>query len=486
MPTTSKPQVALDLPVRLDPSIRNQAQRVHAALREAIVEGRLAPGTKMPSSRALADQLGIGRNAVVAAYEHLVSDGLAEAQHGAGTYVAARLPLPVPDESVPDGSVPGEAVQEGASPATDVGPPPRGPFALGRTHADDTLLRRLGSHVRRRVTLADVADLDYGDPRGSRHLREQIARYLAVSRGVRCDPSCILVVTGTQHGLRLCLDALLDPGAPVWIEDPGYTAAQHTLRAAGVTLVPVPVDGQGLDAAAGQALRPDAKAVYVTPSHQFPTGVTMTMERRVALLDWAQASGAWIFEDDYDSEFRYAGPPLTALAGIGPERVIYIGTFAKLLFPGLRLAYLVAPPGIVDRLAAARAALDRFPSPFMQDAVADLMADGTVSAHLKRVRTRYGKARDMVARTLAEEAGDALRVVSPPQGLHMAAYLPAGAGPEDAVAIRAAANVQARLFSEARLGPDGPEAIVLGFSGHGFEELRDAATRLGQAARLVR
>jgi GntR family transcriptional regulator/MocR family aminotransferase len=446
----------LDFPIHLDRSIRNHGQQVHAALRSAIIDGLLRPETKLPSSRALAEQLGIRRNAIVAAYEHLFSDGLIEARHGAGTYVAAQLP----------------ARPAATSPAPfRIAQPKRRAFALGHTHADAALLGRLASNVRRRIATASGDELGYGDPRGSEHLRTQIAQHLAANRGIRCDPSCVVIVSGTQHGIRLCVDALLSPGDAIWMEDPGYYAARHTLEAVGMRLVPVPVDASGIVVASGLRSSPAAKAAYVTPSHQFPTGVTMSMARRVALLDWARASKAWILEDDYDSEFRFAGPPLTALAGLGGERVIYIGTFTKTLFAGLRLAYLVLPPAVVERVVRARAAHDRFPPRFMQDAVADLISDGVLAAHVRRMRSRYREARDALATTLEHAAGGALRLAVPTQGLHMLAYLPDGISKDTALGIRAAADVETQLLSEMRI------------NGHGIKELTAAAQRLGRAAK---
>lgn len=459
---------ALDLPVTLDPAVGTVSDQVRSALRTAIVDGLMAPGMRLPSSRVLAEQLQVRRNAVVAAYEHLLSDGLVEARHGSGTFVAAALPLPPPGIAV-------------SGPATWVSP--RRPFELGHAYADPRLLGQLGNALRRRIMSAGPDDLGYGDPRGSYHLRRQIARYLATARGIRCDPGCIVVVSGTQHGIRLCLDALLTKGDEIWMEDPGYHAAQRTIGATGMTMVPVPVDDEGIQVAAGLERAPRAKAAYVTPSHQFPTGVTMSMGRRVALLDWARSSDAWILEDDYDSEFRYAGPPLTALAGIGAERVIYIGTFTKILFAGLRVAYLVLPPELVERVIAARAAIDRFPSGFMLDAIADLMAEGMLAAHLRRMRPRYREARDVVADVLTKVAGDVLDVVVPTQGLHLVAYLPPDAPNAVAVQIRETAGVATRLVSESRISPGGSEGFILGYSGHGLDELRKAAASLGTAAR---
>lgn len=460
----------LELPIELDSGYRNQSGQVHAALRSAIVEGRLESGAKLPSSRSLAGQLGVARNAVVAAYEHLVCDGLAEARHGSGTYVTRHLPA---------------QASRAEPPEIGITPRQRRPFALGHTLVEPSLLRRLATRLRDHVVTAAPAELGYADPRGSEHLRTQIAEHLAAHRGVRCDPGCVVVVSGIQHGLRLCVDALLTPGDAIWMEEPGYYATQTTLRAAGMKLVPVPVDEEGLDVAAGLSGRVKARAAYVTPSHQFPTGVTMSMRRRLALIEWARANESWIIEDDYDSEFRFEGPPLTALAGVGAERVIYMGTFSKTLFAGLRLAYLVLPPSIVERVTEKRAMLDRFPPTFTQDAVADLMADGTIVAHIRRVRVRYREARDVVIETLSSAAGDVLQLAGPAHGLHLVARLPEGLPEGTASQIRARAGIDARLLSEARLIPSGADGFILGYSGHDLDELRKACHRLGETAREV-
>jgi GntR family transcriptional regulator/MocR family aminotransferase len=468
--TTSKRRRddVLALPIRLDRALRNQPQQVHSALRTAIVDGLLAPGLRLPSTRGLAEQLGVRRNAIVAAYEQLLSDGLAEARHGAGTFIAAQLPAPPLAAPIAE---------------LEIQTTPRRPFGLGFTLVDAILLKRLAGASRRRIALATADELGYGDPRGSVHLRTEVAQYLAANRGIRCDPSCILIVSGTQHAIRLCVEALLTPGDPVWFEDPGYYASRNTLRAAGMT--PVPIDAEGMVVTAGEKAMAGAKAAYVTPSHQFPTGVTMSMARRVALLNWARSASAYIFEDDYDSEFRYAGPPLTALAGIGGERVIYIGTFTKTLFAGLRLAYLVLPPALVARVVAARASHDRFPPRFMQDAVADLMADGVIPAHMRRMRVRYRQARDAVAEALEQTAKGTLLLAAPPQGLHLLATLPPGAPKDAATVIRAHAGIECKLLSDARIVQRGPDGFILGFSGFATGDLVDAARRLGLAARAV-
>jgi GntR family transcriptional regulator / MocR family aminotransferase len=465
-PTSSTDLGDGDLSIRLDVAIRSQSSRIHAAIRSSIVDGVLRPGLKLPSSRGLAAQLGMRRNAVVTAYEQLLSDGLIMARHGAGTFVAAQLPVP----------------PKRLRPAFDCEPKPRRAFELGHTVVDGTLLKRLGTALARHVINASPEHLGYGDPRGSHRLRCQIAEYLAQRRGVRTDPACIVIINGTQHGLRLCIDALLARGDVVWMEDPGYYAARTTFLSADLKVVPVPVDEHGMNVPHGKLRATGARAAYVTPSHQFPTGVTMSIERRVALIHWARESNAWVFEDDYDSEFCYTGGPLTALAGLLHDRVVYLGTFTKTLFASLRLAYLVLPPQIVESVVNARAAHDRFPALFMQKALADLMADGKLGNHVRRVRRRYCEARDTVAAALTNASDGILDARVPSYGLHLAAYLPMDASRHAAGEIRAAAGVETRLISENRIARAGPDGFIIGFSGHPLHELKAAAMRLGQSA----
>ncbi|MBO1077749.1 PLP-dependent aminotransferase family protein [Roseomonas haemaphysalidis] len=469
MPTNSvKPGLILDLPLLLDGVDGTQSTRVHAGLRAAILGGRVAAGVRLPSSRSLADQLGVRRNAVVVAYEQLLGEGLAEARVGAGTYVAARVPH-------------GPAL---AGPVPLLPPVAgRGAFALGRTLPNPVLLRRLGQLVRRSLAEGDPALFGYGDPRGSEQLRCAIAGHLGATRGITCDPGCILITTGTQAGLRLCIEMLMAPSDRAWMEDPGYPPARRLLEARGARLVPVAVDGQGLDVAAGRREAEDARLAYVTPSHQFPTGVSMTMARRLALLDWAHEAGAWVLEDDYDSEFRFSGAPLTALAGIdGRGRVIYLGTFSKTVFPGLRCGYVVFPPALIERAVAARAMTDRFPPSVLEAPLARLITDGSFAEHVRHMRKRYRAARDILAERLVQVSGGMLGVRVPDQGLHLVATLPEGLPPDAANWIRSAAGVEARLLSDNRIVPGGDEGFVLGYSGYSVPELKEAAKRLGHAA----
>ena len=432
---------------------------------------------------------------MVLAYEHLLSDGLAESRMGAGTFVATLLPRgaepvarPRPGDSaasansgavasLPTGHI---AAVTPAAPGT-ASP---GPFALGHTSPDPLILAQFGRLLRQQLLRAAPAHFGYGDPRGSEALREAVAAHLAATRGIRCDAAHVMLTSGTQQGLRLVAETLLRPGDAAWVEDPGYPTAWRVLRAVGASLIPVPVDGAGLEVEAGRARDPAARLAYVTPSYQFPTGVTMSMGRRAALLDWARERDAWVVEDDYDSEFRYAGPPLTALAGLGgAERVIYLGTFSKTLFPGLRIGYAVLPPALLAPVMAARAVADRFPCTLLGEALAELMRSGAFTAHLRRMRNRYRAARDLLAATLEAGSGGRLRVAVPDQGLHLLATLPPDWPPDAGTAILAAAGMEARLLSGSRLAPGSPEAFVLGFSGQPPPVLRRAAEQLASTVR---
>lgn len=441
---------------------------LYRALRRAIEEGRLEPGARLPPTREIARQSGFARSAAVAAYETLIADGFAEARVGAGTFVAAHVPL------------------VGAPPPATEDPPlvaPRAnlPGAIGRGWRDprtlDTLRRLLTRHLAR-----PTADLfHYADPRGSRVLREELAHYLATARGVRCTARNIVITAGTQHGLDLFIRAALEPGDRVWFEDPGYPTAREALGAAGMTVVPVPVDAQGLSVDAGADLAPQARAAYVTPSHQFPLGVAMTMPRRLALVDWAHRNDAFIVEDDYDSEFRYAGAPLTALQGIDDGgRVVYLGSFSKVLFPGLRVGYAVVPDRLLDAYVAARARADRFPPTLMEPALAAFLGEGHFAAHLRRSRRAAKAARDALVAALREIG---LPARAPDQGLHLLVDLPSGRRDTDIAEDAIRRGLGARALSPLFAGEGGRDGFLLGFSGTPPETLaaatRQALTDLG-------
>lgn len=467
-PSPGKAELPLDLSgPHVTPGASAQ-QRLYQALCRAILGGIVKPGEPLPPSRTLARQTGFRRNAVVTAYERLIADGFAEATTGSGTYVAARIPA---------------RAREAPQPKITIDAPQQGALALGCTHIDGRALQRFRAFVGRRMRSFGAEHFHYGDPRGSRELRDAIADHLLSARGLRCDPEQIMLTSGTLHGLRIVLSAILGPGDQIWCEDPGYPIARRTIEHCGYRAVSVPVDASGMVVANGRARAPSARAAYVTPSHQFPLGVQMSMPRRLELLDWAKAAEAFVFEDDYDSEFRYDGAPLLSLAGIDHlRRVIYMGTFAKTLFPGLRIGYCALPEKLIGPVTAARAALDRFPATLMEGAVADMLNSGGFGANLKKVRRLYREARDVLASTLPAASDGALSVPVPSQGLHLVARFDPSTEPLVASEAKGAAGVDGWLLAETYHRARPLPGFVLGFAGHDLPQLKTSAERLAKAS----
>jgi GntR family transcriptional regulator/MocR family aminotransferase len=340
-------------------------------------------------------------------------------------------------------------------------------------------MRVLRNLLSRRLRRPGPEHFRYGDPRGGIVLREAIAAYLRSGRGVRCDAGQVVVTSGALHGLNLVARSLLSPGDAVWIEDPCYGKARAALASVGARIVGVPVDSEGLNPVLGEAICPRARAAYVTPSHQFPLGVAMTMRRRLALIDWARRNDAWIIEDDYDSEFRFAGPPLTALQGIDDAgRVAYLGTFSKALFPGLRIGYAVVPEQLMDAVLDIRGRTDVLPSTLAEGAIADLLNGGHFAAHLRRARRRIQASRDALVESLNAHSQGALEASTPEQGLHLIAKLASARRDTEIAAAVNAAGVGARALSPMFVDASPWDGLVLGFSGYAAEELRVAAVRI--------
>lgn len=442
--------------------------RLYQALCHAITGGVAKPGEALPPSRILAKQTGFRRNAITDAYERLIADGFAVARVGSGTFVAARIPTRI--DNKPAKRI---AIDE----------PQRGTLALGCTDIDDQALRRFRSFLGRRMRAFGSEHLHYGDPRGSHELRTAIANHLLSARGLRCDPDQIMLTSGTQHGLRIVLSAILKPGEKIWCEDPGYPAARKSIEHCGARPVSVPVDAFGLIVAKGRTAAPHARAAYVTPSHQFPLGVQMSMSRRLELLDWARDADAWVFEDDYDSEFRYDGAPLLSLAGIDHlQRVIYMGTFAKTLFPGLRIGYCALPERLIGPVTTARAAMDRFPATLMEGTVADMLNSGAFAANLRKMRGVYREARDALASTLTDASDGRLSVPVPSQGLHLVAKFESATALDIAAQAKAAAGAEGWLLADTYLRARPTPGFVLGFAGHPLPKLIASAAKLARAS----
>ncbi|MFU0505915.1 MocR-like pyridoxine biosynthesis transcription factor PdxR [Pseudaminobacter sp. NGMCC 1.201702] len=448
------------IPVLPDSGPRTAA--LYAAIRRLIETGAVPSRGKLPPTRDLAKRLHISRASVVATFEMLIADGFAEARVGSGTYVAERVPLlrrPAAD-----------VIQAPETPATL-------PGTLGVGASDARTLRIFRSLLSRHLARPGPEHFRYGDPRGGIGFREAVASYLRTARGVRCSAESIIITTGTQQGLDLVIRAALRTDDEVWMEDPCYPMARTAFAGSGIRIVGVPVDEEGIDPARGEMLAPRARAVYVTPSHQFPLGVTMTMRRRLALIDWAKRNDAWIVEDDYDSEFRFAGPPLTALQGIDDAgRVIYLGTFSKVLFPGLRIGYAVVPEPLLSTIVELRHRSDRYPPTLAEAALTDLLREGHFAAHLRRARRRAQSARDELVRGLRSNPNADIDVAVPDQGLHLIAKLPAETSDTDVAQQANAVGLGARPLSSMYLSRPAQKGLVIGFSGFTGEELRLAAS----------
>jgi GntR family transcriptional regulator / MocR family aminotransferase len=444
-------------------------------LREAILGGALRGGTRLHASRTLAEQLGVSRNTVTAALDQLVAEGYLEARVGAGTFVASGLTLRAPrvpaPRTAPRLAARAQRLVRPAEP--DGGSEP----ALFRPGIPD--LREFPDAQWRRIAhrwLEAGAARGYGDPCGYRPLREAIASHLRQTRGVTLGAENVIVLEGTRAAFHLVCEVLLDPGEVVAFEDPGYPAVRGTVAAAAGQLIPVPLDDEGFDVA--QAPRA-ARLAYVTPSHQYPTGVVMGLRRRLDLLAWARAAGAYIVEDDYDAEFRYDGPPLPALQGLDDERVLYLGTFSKTLVPGLRVAWIVVPDALVDAFAAARAVTSSGPAYPLQTALAAFVGDGHFALHVRRASGMYRERRDALVAALDRELGGVVTLQGAATGLHVAARFH---GDDVAVSEAAAAGgIVAPALSRYALAAPHPTGVVLGFGAGGPAAITEGVTRLARA-----
>jgi GntR family transcriptional regulator / MocR family aminotransferase len=466
---------AAELPLRI---------RVYRQIREHILGGSLDPGARLPSARTLARDLAVSRNTVEAALGQLDAEGFIQRRSGSGTFVAAALPDVVPFVR-----------QERAR---RVGPAMAGRLVAPRLSTRGRLTAELGGSeieaytqfgpcaadminfpvgtwnrlLVRRMRQGPGAPLLPADAAGVPALRQAIAEYLRLARGVRCEPGQILVLNSTQQAVDLAARLLLDPGAVAVMEEPGYPSARAALRVAGVRVVGVPVDEEGLSVDALDRVA-NVRLVYVTPSHQYPLGVTMSLGRRLAVVGWAARTGAWVLEDDYDSEFRYDGRPLAALQGLDPAgRTLYAGTFNKILFPGLRLAYLVLPPSLVDAFAAGRRLLDGFSSPLTQLVVADFISSGHFTTHLRQARLRYRTSRDALVTGVAAEWGDRARLGPADTGLHLVAHLPPGSDDQRIARAAPAGGMAVAPLSHYYLERPARAGLLLSFGGASQAQIR--------------
>ena len=463
-------------------------RQLSEALRNAISRRELAAGEHLPSTRALAESLDVSRGTVTRAYEQLVAEGWLVAQPGSSTRVAAALhepnvtlqPLLKRDEDcMLSPLTPPDSAARYAAIAERLAPLPSIPFSVAVPEgavAMDNHWRRLSNRVR---VSQVAAPSGYNDPRGLLTLREAIADYLRKARAVHCAPENIIITEGTQQGLYLAASVLLSPGDTAWAEDPVYTGLTSVLEERDINVQRIAVDSQGFDVARALAICPAATAAFVTPSHQYPMGMPLSMPRRLALIQWARKSGGWIIEDDYDSELRYAGQPFPAMQGLDSNRVVYLGTFSKVLAPSLRLGYVVAPDCLTKAFVGARALLGRGSPLTEQHVIAAYMKEGYFETHIRRIRGVYGERRQTLINALQRELPK-LRIQPTDQGMHIIVWLP---DELNDVAVATAANkagIALRALSPMCSSSMRLSGLMLGFGGFTGEQLLGAVQRLRQ------
>lgn len=483
-----------DLPLTLTPLTTEDLagplhRRLYFILRTAILDGRLTVGSRLPSSRAMARQMGVSRNTVMTALDQLSAEGFIGSRQGSGTRVIARPPPPslAAREPVRQSLPHGRAVSRRARELTELRLPfGHGsllPLAPGLPDLDAFPHREWSRLLARRWRRPPRRLMAPHDAAGHADLRAAIAEHLGRTRAVRCTPDQIIMVAGSQQGLDLAARVLLDPGDQAMIEDPCYGGLKGVLHAAGAEPVPVKVDHHGFDPELAERLWPQARLACVTPSHQFPSGGTMPLERRLALIDWANRRGGWIVEDDYDSDFRYAGAPLAALQGLDAgNRTIYCGTFSKSMFPALRLGWLVVPQDLLPVFLAVRRMADVAPSALTQAAMADFMVEGLFAAHLRRMRSLYAERRLILAQAASRHLKGLLEVTTGDAGIHGIGWLPPEIDDRVAAAAAHAHGVAPSPLSRYRLD-SGPPGLIIGYGNTASATIEGAISTLAKALR---
>ena len=459
-----RPSRKLDAPLYL---------QLYRRYREAITSGKLRPGDRVPSVRSLASELGLARGTIEVAYQMLAGEGYFTARGAAGTIVSPGVGS-LAEPSLVRLAVP--AVHASSRPQIVAGAAP--PFQLGLPALDAFPRKTWARLAVRSLRSLEAAAMNYPDPAGYEPLRRAIASYLGVSRGIVCSPDQVFVTAGYTGALELVYRTLLQKGDQGWYEDPGYIFARQFLQRAGMRLEPVPVDEEGLDVGIGRQRAARARFVVVTPTHQSPTGAALSLQRRLELLEWARLGGAWIVEDDYDSEFRYQGRPLPALKSLDrDERVLYTGTFSKVLFPGLRLAYLVVPTAQVGKF---RDTVNHLPGPgsiMPQAAVASFMEQGHFARHLRKMRALYKARHGYLVDALAQTAGKRLQVQPQAGGIHVLATMTGGQRDKAVAAAAQAQGLAVQALSDWRLGKSSQGGLLMGFANFATAEAAMASVR---------
>jgi len=488
---------------RAGPGSEPDHRRLYRVLQEGILCDELLPGTRLPSSRQLATELGIARNTVIHVYEQLGVEGYVSAGVGRGTFVADTAPdriVVAPPPNAASAAPIAEAAKQaapmlslrGRALVRDAGASPLqwGAFMPGVPEVR-MFPTRIWSRLHNRLLRKPSPDLlTYPVGAGYLPLRTALADYLRTSRGVRCEPEQIIITAGIHPSLQLIAQLLCDPGDSAWIEEPGYWGVRSVLTAAGIRTMPMPVDDEGMcfEATGSSTHRKRAKPpklIVVSPSHQYPLGSVMTLARRRQLLATAQAAGAWIAEDDYDSEFRYGSRPLPSLQGLDEGgHVLYMGTFSKVLFPSLRIAYLVVPPALVDAFVTGLSEIFRGGQILTQAVLADFIAEGHFVSHIRRMRGVYAERRETLLEAIRSEFGDALPVHDGASGLHLVLGLPPGTDDVAVVKHALANDIVTRPLS--RYYHDDVHRQPGLLLGYGHVEKEQIAARFHTLAEVIR
>jgi GntR family transcriptional regulator/MocR family aminotransferase len=480
-------------PIALDRHTKTPMYRqLYDWFRSAIIDGQMRPGQRVPSTRGLAAELKISRIPVLNAFEQLLAEGYFETFVGAGTCVA---------KSIPDDTLSHPAVKAWKGHQEIV--EKRGPRRMSRrgaalTHLPaQSWLDNLGAFrvslpaldhfpigvwsklVARHSRKPPRGIMAYGDAMGYLPFREAVAEYLGAVRGVRCESSQILVTTGSQQALQISAQVLLNPKDRVCMEEPGYPGARQAFMTTGAHLIPVPVDDEGINVVELIRRGRDARAVYVTPSHQYPMGMTMSATRRMLLLNWAVRTGAWIIEDDYDSEYRFGSRPIASLQGLDTDgRVIYIGTFSKVMFPALRLGYVVVPKDLVPAFSAARDAADIFSSTLYQAVLTDFIREGHFARHIRRMRMLYMERRRALVNAIQIQMGGRTEVIGAEAGMHLVALLQRGINDVEVSRKAAHRGISAMPLSVCYSKTPTRGGLILGYGGANAHQIHDGIRKL--------
>jgi GntR family transcriptional regulator/MocR family aminotransferase len=471
-------------------------RQLYDSFRDGILNGQLRPGQRVPSTRALAAELGISRIPVLGAFDQLLAEGYLQTFTGSGTVVARSIPeetMRFRKSGPPEAVRPHGPRRISRSGKKLLASPPQpwfthhGAFRVSLPALDDfpvgiwsKLLARHSRHPLKR-------DMAYADPMGYFPLRKAIAEYLATVRAVRCNPRQVMITTGSQQALQLSTRVLLDPGDLVWMEEPGYPGAHQALITFGAQLVPIAVDDEGLKVEEGIRRCAKARAVYITPSHQYPLGMTLSAARRMRLLDWATRNGSWILEDDYDSEYRYGSRPVASLQGLDTDaRVVYIGTFSKVLFPALRIGYAIIPEDLVPAFSAARDASDIFSSTLYQMVLTDFIREGHFARHIRRMRMLYMERRLALVKAAEEHLGPDFPIMSAEAGMHLVVLFPDGINDVEIGTRAARDGLAAMPLSVCYAHRPTKRGLILAYAVTSPREIQEGMKKLAAIIRAVR